>query len=55
MLNKRLQNKVLQILYKPKQKSLVPKKTLKFFEELDDAIDKKITPLLAELFTQNNT
>ena len=50
---KRLQNRLLQLLYKPHyKKSAFPIKeeTRTFFNELEAQIEAKITPLLDELF-----
>jgi len=50
MLNsKRIQNRILQLMYRPKQKSTLPLGALDFLKDLDEVIEEKITPLLAEI------
>ena len=48
---KRIQNRILQAMYRPKvsRTSFISGDTLTFLDELDKHIDEKITPLLAEL------
>jgi hypothetical protein len=55
MLNrKRIRNKLLQIFYRPRYSRSglfdFPAQTLSMFDELENSIETKITPLLADLF-----
>jgi len=49
---KRIQNRILQALYRPRviHNSFLPKEALAFFDEIDNKIEEAITPLLDELF-----
>ena len=58
MLSKRIQNRILQALYRPRKGRnpltaatgrLISGDALTFLDELDNQINEKITPLLAEL------
>ncbi|MCL2386310.1 MAG: hypothetical protein FWC89_02055 [Defluviitaleaceae bacterium] len=50
----RLRNKLLQAFYRPRAARTglldVPSKTLSVFDELENSIEEKITPLLSDLF-----
>jgi len=48
---KRIQNRILQATYRPRvnRNRLISGDTLNFLDELDNEINEKITPLLAEL------
>ena len=48
---KRIQNRILQAMYRPRGNriSIISGDAVSFLDELDSEIDKKITPLLAEL------
>jgi len=46
---KRIQNRILQAMYRPRTSRLISISALSFLDELDTEIDEKITPLLAEL------
>ncbi|MCL2223347.1 MAG: hypothetical protein FWB96_00085 [Defluviitaleaceae bacterium] len=50
----RFRNKILQLLYKPQTANnglfQLPEKTLSAFDEIENSIEEKITPLLSELF-----
>ena len=52
--NIRLRNKILQALYRPRSTSskvnVFSAQSLSLFDELDKAIEEKITPLLSEFF-----
>lgn len=52
MLSKRIQNRVLQAMYRPKlsRSRLISKGALSFFDDLEKALEEKITPLLSDLF-----
>jgi len=51
MLSKRIQNRILQAMYRPKvsRNRFLSGDALSFLDEIDNEIDEKITPLLAEL------
>jgi hypothetical protein len=49
----RLRNRILQAFYRPKRRNglfLLSTQTLSVFDELEEKIEKNITPLLSELF-----
>ena len=48
----RIRNKILQLLYRPKntKNTFLSAQTLDAFSAIDKAIEKKITPLLSGLF-----
>ncbi|MCL1862700.1 MAG: hypothetical protein FWF78_03940 [Defluviitaleaceae bacterium] len=50
--NVRLRNKILQVLYRPRivKSSVFSSQSLSIFDELDKAIEEKITPIFSELF-----
>jgi len=49
---KRIQNRILQALYRPRLSSnpFMSGDTLSFLDELENAIEENVTPLLSELF-----
>ena len=49
---KYLQNRLLQALYRPKsrQNSLISKEANTFFDEIENALDEKVSPLLSDFF-----
>ncbi|MCL2198192.1 MAG: hypothetical protein FWB80_04635 [Defluviitaleaceae bacterium] len=48
----RIRNKILQALYRPRatKSAVFSSQSLSIFDELDKAIEEKITPLLSEFF-----
>ncbi|MCL1882616.1 MAG: hypothetical protein FWF81_02540 [Defluviitaleaceae bacterium] len=50
----RVRNRILQALYRPKSRQnrifTVPAQTLTIFDEWENSIEEKITPLLSEFF-----
>lgn len=50
----RLRNRILQAFYRPQSSKngliALPSKSLSLFGEIEKGIEKKITPLLSELF-----
>ncbi|MCL2287051.1 MAG: hypothetical protein FWC32_11905 [Firmicutes bacterium] len=49
---KRLQNRILQAMYRPKVSygRLISANALAFLDELESALEEKITPLLSDFF-----
>ena len=53
---KRMQNRILQAMYRPKISrnrlglSLISGNALSFLDELENTLEEKITPLLSDLF-----
>ena len=45
----RFRNRILQLLYRPVPLRIFSEQTLSTFDALDKAINKNVTPLLAEL------
>ncbi|MCL2455947.1 MAG: hypothetical protein FWD19_00185 [Defluviitaleaceae bacterium] len=51
----RLRNRILQAFYRPPSRKkifLFPAQTVSVFDELEEKIEKNITPLLAEFFRE---
>ena len=48
----RLRNKILQVFYRPPNRNngIFSLQTVSVFSELDDIIERKITPLLSDFF-----
>jgi len=46
----RIKNRLLQAMYRPRAKRILPTDALRALDEIDKRIDEKITPLLSELF-----
>ena len=46
----RIKGRLLQALYRPKVRRYLPTRVLQVFEEIDNSIEEKITPLLSDLF-----
>jgi len=46
----RIKNRLLQAMYRPRVRSIIPTTAWQVLDEIDKGIEDKITPLLSELF-----